>query len=69
MKIEYKHHEETETTRAYTDIILNGETIGNYMLSSEELTVFVEINGEEYQDDYKGEDDLKINIKYFLEQC
>lgn len=65
--IEYKHHKETEFTNEYTDIILNGVTIGNYMLSSDKLTVFVEINGEEYQDDYKSEDDLRTNIKYFLE--
>jgi len=69
MKIEYKHNEETLKTKANTDIILNGEDIGYYVLDNDECTCFIELNGEIYVEDFESEDDLKTNIKYFLEQC
>jgi hypothetical protein len=69
MKIEYKHNEETFKTKEHTDIILNGEDIGYYVFNDKEYTCFIELNGEIYVEDFESEDDLKTNIKYFLEQC
>jgi hypothetical protein len=69
MKITYKRHEETEFTKAHTDVLLNGEDIGYYVLDNDEYTCFIELNGEIYVEDFESEDDLKTNIKYFLEEC
>lgn len=69
MNITYKRHEETEFQKAHTDIILNGETIGYYVLDDDGFTYSLDIKGENYVEDFESLGELETNIKYFLEQC
>ena len=69
MNITYKRHEETEKTKPYTDIILNGKDIGYYVIDENEFTVELYVDGFHYVEDFNTEEDLKTNIKYYLEQC
>lgn len=69
MNITYKRHEETEETKAHTDIILNGEVIGYYVLDDDGFTYSLDINGENYVEDFESLGELEANIKYYLELC
>jgi hypothetical protein len=64
--ISYLNHTETEETKAYTDIMLNGEYIGYYIKDNEVLTAFIEIDREMYAGDFKNTKQLEITIKNII---
>jgi|LakMenE01Jun11ns_1017340.scaffolds.fasta_scaffold00026_14 hypothetical protein len=64
--ISYLNHTETESTKAHTDIMLNGEYIGYYIKDNEVLTAFIEIDREMYAGDFKNTKQLEITIKNII---
>ncbi len=61
--ITYINHEETESTKAHTDIILNNEYIGYYIKQDEVITAFIEIYGEMNSGEFENTEQLEQTIK------
>lgn len=64
--ISYINHQETESTKAHTDILLNGEYIGYYIKANEVLTAFIEIYGEIASGEFKTQRQITYTVKQMI---
>ena len=64
--ISYLNHTETESTKAHTDILLNGEYIGYYIKDNEVLTAFIEIYGEIASGEFKTQRQITYTVKQMI---
>jgi hypothetical protein len=64
--ISYLNHTETESTKAHTDILLNGEYIGYYIKANEVLTAFIEIYGEIASGEFKTQRQITYTVKQMI---
>jgi hypothetical protein len=68
MKITYSPHEETDNTKAHTDILLNDEYLGYYIQGDYKLTYFIEYDNEMYSEECDNEKELTEEINYWLDE-
>ena len=64
--ISYLNNPETESTKAHTDILLNGEYIGYYIKANEVLTAFIEIYGEMASGEFKTQRQITYTVKQMI---
>jgi len=64
--ISYINHEETESIKAHTDILLNGKYIGYYIKDNEVITAFIEIYGDMNAGDFENIEQLEQTIKELI---
>jgi hypothetical protein len=65
--ITYFNHPESESIKAHTDILLNGEYIGYYIEENKILTVFIEIFGEVASGKFETQEQITQTIKRLIE--
>jgi hypothetical protein len=64
--LSYINHPETDERKAHTDIMLNNEYIGYYIILDEVLTAFIEIEREMYAGEFQNIEQLEIKINEVL---
>ena len=64
--ITYLNHPESESIKAHTDILLNGEYIGYYIEENQILTAFIEIYGEINAGEFKTREQITQTVKQLI---